>query len=262
MKLEREALTMILEMVSRGEGYEACAQTVACTRRTIYNMLENSRRAMQADQPTVPVDFPTKYLERPKWTPYYFRWRDEATWFHLHMLRARDPYLKDVSLVDCSDEDLDKLGIPDRYLRNEHGEKIRLTEMEGDDVPDLRDLDDLRELAKVAPTNPRPIGRVEIGGRPDGGPQEQITGQQPQKSVAERERAHARAAPEGWSGPPLQKPDKPPPVWAKPSRPIEGAGRGNQAPPDDFRMTVSTRSYSRAERIAHHGAMRVHDGKK
>jgi hypothetical protein len=259
MKLDRESLCLILETVWRGDSMEAASTLVGCSRRLIYQMIDHSRDTMKADQPTDKVDIPTPHVTPPRWTPYYFTWRGEASWFHLHMLRARDPYLKDDSLADLSDEELDVFGYRDRYIRDENGDRIRIGEGAEEPEPDRSDIRQLEELARAAPKNPRPIGApVTVYGRERNDPVEHVTGLPPEVSQRDRERALPRAHVSINSD---LKPQTPrPPPWEKPL-PLDRAGKGQDEPPDTMRATVSTRSYSHAERV-HHGVLQVHDGLK
>jgi hypothetical protein len=108
-----------------------------------------------------------------------------------------------------------------------------------------QDIIELRAFAREWAARPKRAGTAQIWGRHvPGDPPEKITGPRPEpppKSIAQREREHPRAAPQGWSGPPLHKPD--PPVWAKPAPSINAATIGAATmPPEEGRFSVSRRN--------------------
>ena len=246
MKTRRTPLLLLVQLFEHGLSYEATAEAthnyigLGCSRASIYVWIAES----------------LAMVEQGAASPYYIPERGD----HFHNLVAEARRVPDVWEIEPDplpepERDPEEL-FAERAAADDEAEKIIedaiVEHAQRDDIPatQLRaDIQELREFAREWAARPKTPGRVkEIFGRTHPqDPQERITGQPPPKSIAEREREHPRAAPEGWSGPPLQK--QKPPVWAKPKK-IEGPGSGQQAPPAEGRFLVSTKSYSLAERRA------------
>ena len=129
MKLDQQSLKAICDCVAAGDSMDGAAKIVGCSRRLIYQLIEHSREARTNDENISGTVTHTLLLSsgnRPSYTEvipsvYFFRWRDELSWFDLHILRARNPWQVDRSLDDCDDETLAALGYEDRYLRDQDG---------------------------------------------------------------------------------------------------------------------------------------------
>ena len=250
MKVRRTPLLLIVQLFDHGLSYEAVAERthdyvgLGCSRASIYVWIAESQQMEHQGAAS----------------PYWVVERQA----HFHDLVAEARRVPDIWEIEP-----EPLPAPERDPEELFAERARADDeakeeaeqviedaivehAQRDDIPaaELRaDIQELREFAREWAARPKTPGRVkEIFGRSHPqDPQERVTGQPPPKSVAEREREHPRACPEGWSGPPLQK--QKPPVWAKPKK-IEGPGSGQQAPPAEGRFLVSTKSYSLAERRA------------
>ncbi len=276
-------LLLIVQLFEHGCSSNGVARRADCSRRSLYNWLDESQAA--ADQGSA--------------SPYFIPERNKH--FHEAVTEARmlaqEPWntpepLPEQGLTraelqaiqDAAENDEFPPGFVERKLaampnakppyglhlseradqRHRKLERRRAAQAEaaGAERPDIAEL---RALAREWANKPKHAGRAIIGRENyPGDPQEHVTAQPKPKSVAERERSHPRAAPEGWMGPPLHKPDPPRPAWAKVA-PLDRAtiGRGVEGrPPEEGRMTISSRSYSRAEVIKHGPlALRGPDGR-
>jgi hypothetical protein len=235
VKLTQDVLLDAISYFEHGASYQEVADSLGMTPRCLYQW-----KVRSAEHQVIDRDF----------SPFNLG----IGWFHEVVARARGEALIDHSLDDCSDEELAALGIESRYFER--------PPQDVDDIDIGADIADLQARAaaepqreKAKPDAPVPIMRVSHPSDPP----ERLTGRPVEKTVAEIERSHPRAAPEGWSGPPLQPPTRP--SYARPI-PIEGAGLGHQGPPDTMRQTVSTREYHVAERLNFGNlALRGPDGK-
>ena len=241
VKLSNETLIETLECFRMAGSYQDAADTIGASLRMIYNWLDKSR----AGNPQFRVTYQN---------------RDEFWHEHAERLRFEAEYMTDNDLVDCTLDECEALtGYRDRWKRDKAGNIVhheRALEVE----PARGDLDELRAQAAAWAKKPKTAADSPVFiGRPTSSPsdpEEKITGATPQKTTAERERAHPRAHQSiNADLRPAAKPS-----WAKPA-PIEGAGYGHQQPSEIGRMdAVPQHRYSFAERI-HHGPLRVHDGK-
>jgi len=267
LKLDQPTLALICDLISQGESFDGAAKICGCTRRSIYNYIDNSRRAQATDDLVIGEVAVTETLALPKYShnvthttkraifsPYYIRWRGQTGWFHDFIQQAKSPWKIDPETRDCTDAELEALGYRDRYLRNEAGEKIPW-----DEPPEaMADIDDLRSLAHAEPAREkqRPTHPVEImraSDRPSD-PIERVTALPVEKSVAQREREHPRR----WDQeiPPLHT--SPRPSYARPTPLDSYSATGAGEPPDIGRITVATQSYSRAE-VLKHGPLSLRD---
>lgn len=271
MKLDSPTLALICDLISQGESFDGAAKICACSRRSIYNYIDNSRRARAGDE-NISGTVTHKLILRnnhPQYTEiipsvYFFRWKGELSWFDLHIQKAlalRDPFEKNPECADMSDAEMLSLGyaLEERYLHDDEGNRIPIGE---EPEPPMGDIQDLRAMAHAEPTREkqRPTHPIEIfrGSRPND-PPERIGGAKPDnRTQVEREQQHPRAAPEGWSGPPLHAPPRP--SYARPAPLDTYDPTGAREPPTDMRSTTATRTVQRSE-IYKHGPLRVWDGK-
>ena len=101
MKLDQASLALIVDLIAQGESFDGAAKICGCTRRSIYNYIDNSRRAQAADalivgQQREVLNLP-KYghslsITEPKLTPYYLKWRGSLGWFHDFIQQAKSPW--------------------------------------------------------------------------------------------------------------------------------------------------------------------------
>jgi len=267
VKLDQQSLALIVDLIAQGESFDGAAKICGCTRRSIYNYIENSRRAQAADALIVGKETTTETLELPKYnhtvsvttteskfTPYYI---PERGWFHDLILQAKSPWQIDPSTRDLNDQELMALGYRDRFLRDENGDRIPVA---AEQPPPMDDIAAERAAAREwqAKEKHKPEGRVEIF-RPTGNPsdpQERVTARPPEKSVAQREREHPRR----WDQevPPLHTPPPRRPSYARPLDSYDPTGAREL--PDTMRQTVVTETVLRSA-IRHDGPLTVHDGR-
>lgn len=162
-----------------------------------------------------------RWLERSRQhnQSFYLIGKRGPNWWHvlIEQARASARWMTDPELDDCSDEEIfDLFGLRDRFLRDENGKLIpRPDEPE----PDMTDIDKLTAQAAAEPTREkaRPNAPVAIGRVTESGPPERLTGasEQPRRGL-----------------------------------PIEGAGRGLQAPATEGRFTIARHVTTLAQRRA------------
>jgi hypothetical protein len=232
--LNEATLLRALDAFEHGATYLQAAEAIGVSRRFLFRWAERSRVHDKG---------------------FFLIYKGVPGYWHnfVERIRMEHVYLTLSEFDGMSDEEVEALtGSRNRFVLDKNGNRIRRPE---EQPPDMSDIEELQAAARERPKHPTPDSPVHINRvSHSGDPVEQITGQQPERSTAERERAHPRA---------YQDPnaDLRPPVWAKPkSIPIEGAGLGHQGPPDTMRMTVATQTYSYNERVPH-GPMSLRDAK-
>jgi len=223
--LNEATLLRALDAFEHGATYQEAAEAIGVSRRFLFRWAERSRFHNQG---------------------FFLIYKGVPGYWHnfVERIRMEQVYLTDPDFDGWSDDEVEALtGSRNRFVLDKDGRKIRRPVEE---PPEFDDIEELRAQAKEAPKHPRPDAPVQINRVSHAGdPVEQITGQQPERSTAERERMHPRAYqdPNADLRPPAR------PSWAKPER-IDGAGRGQQQPPEEGRFTISTMRYTAAERKA------------
>jgi len=234
-------------------SFEAAAEHCDCSRRAIYNWLGESK----------------KYADQGALSPYFIVSRQEHFHNAVQLARILTPAEGELPERELTGDELDDARMAEFMAQARQDDKVEeiiqdaaIERSHHVSADSLRaDIAELRTFAKEWARRPKTAGRATIYGRPNpNDPPERVGGggqAEPPMSTADRERAHPRAH---FVDTDLKPADPPAPPWQKPL-PLDRGGIGLQAPPEEGRMTVSTRSYTVAERIQYHGVLKVHDGR-